>query len=121
MGTEHTTSKKHAPVGPFGPPLPSEADQKGPMPMAVAGDEDAQQEAFKPTTASKDQMDADVARRYRDPNLQRASDVGKPSPTPHGEPPGERADENRRMEDPPGYEDAPQHGYRQLKDDLEEA
>lgn len=121
MGTDSRTRKKHAPVGPFAPPLPSEVDQDGPKPMAVAGDEDAQQEAFKPTTAPKDQMASDVARRYRDPNLQKPEDVGHASPTPHGKPPGERSDENKAREDPPDYEDAPQHGYRQLQDDLEEA
>ena len=121
MGTDSKTDKKVAPVGPFAPPLPSEADQEGPMPMAVAGDEDAQQEAFKPTTAKKDQMSEEVARKYRDPNLQKASEVGRASPTPHGKPPEARTDENKRREDPPDYEDAPQHGYRRLKDDLEEA
>lgn len=117
MGADSRTKKKFEPVGPFAPPLPSEADQSGPMPMAVAGDEDAQQDAFKPTTARKDQMSAEVARKYRDPNVQKPSDVGRPSPTPHGEKPETRTDENKRAEDPEEYEDAPQHGYRQLKDE----
>ena len=121
MGTDDKTRKKFEPVGPFAPPLPSEADQGGPMPMAVAGDEDAQQEAFKPTTARKDQMSAEVARKYRDPNLQRPEDVGKPTPTPHGQAPAQRTDENKRREDPPDYEDAPQRGYRQMTDELEES
>lgn len=121
MGDDSKTDKKFAPVGPFAPPLPSEVDQEGPMPMAVAGDEDAQQESFKPTTAPKDQMSREVARKYRDPNLQKRGDVGHGSPTPHGKPPEKRTDENKRREDPPDYEEAPQHGYRQLKDELEEA
>lgn len=57
---------KSQPVPPDAPPLPSEVDQEGPEPMAVANDKaNLHGESFVPTTASQDAYAPAVARRYR--------------------------------------------------------
>lgn len=106
--------RKFAPVGPFAPPTPSEAEQSRGEPMAVANDRTTvHSDSHMPTTASTDAMDAEVARKYRDPNMGRGG-VGGGSPTPHGDDVATRHDENRRSEEPEGFERA-ENGNRRLK------
>lgn len=108
--------KKFAPVGPFAPPTPSEAEQSRGEPMAVANDKETiHSDSHMPTTASTDAMAPDVARKYRDPNMDRGN-VGGSSPTPHGADVASRTDENRRSEEPEGFERAG-NGNRRLKDE----
>lgn len=108
MGAEHTTRKQHEPQGPYAPPTPSEADQKGPKPMAVAADEDAKREAEKPTTQKGDQMDRGTAERYRDPNL---------GPLQHGDDAKGLGPASRKEEEPEGYEASDQTGYKEMKEE----
>lgn len=67
----NVTRKRIPPVGPSAPPRPSEVDREERQPMAVASDAATMHDSFKPTTARPDQMSAETARRYRDPNLDR--------------------------------------------------
>ena len=117
MGAEDTKPRKHPPTGPFAPPTPAEAEQTEGEPMAVANDKQTRQdESFHPTTASADQMAPDVARKYRDPNLQRGADAAEGSSTPHGRDVEARTDENRRREKPEGYSEVNEHGFRELEE-----
>jgi len=105
VGAEHTTSKKHEPVGPFAPPLPSEADRKDGQPMAAAADEDQRRESAKPTTQNADQMSRETAQRWRDPNLgplEGAEDAKGLGP------------ESKAQERAPGYADRAQAGYKEM-------
>lgn len=104
------------PMGPFAPPTPAEADQAEGEPMAVANDkQNVHGESFVATTAPRDAMAEDVARKYRDPQLQRVDP--EESPTPHGKDVRERRDENRAAEKPKGYSEVDEKGFRHLEDD----
>lgn len=66
--------KRRGLVGPSAPPTPAEVDGPGVEPMAVASDKATLHgEGFVPTTASRDAFDADVAEKFRDPQLRRRS------------------------------------------------
>lgn len=105
-----------SPMGPFTPPTPAEADQVQGEPMAVAADKMTRHgEGFLPTTAARDQMAPDVARKWRDPQLQRGTRGGNAHPTPHGAPVEGRTDENRRAERPEGYTEVDENGWRHLE------
>lgn len=89
--------KRFAPVGPFAPPTPSEAEQERGMPMAVARDMQTTDDTAMPTSA---------------PN-----DPGLPTPTPHGRDVRDRDDENRAHERPDGYSAIDENGWRRLEDE----
>lgn len=110
-GNNVTKKDRYPPQGPFAPPTPAEADQARGEPMAVAGDKrNVHGEPFLATTAPRDQMDEEVARKYRDPNL--AADRPHRTPTPHGEDVKARRDENRAREKPEGYSEIDEDGFR---------
>lgn len=98
--------RKHKPQGPYAPPRPSEVEDNGPEPFAVANDKHTiHSDSHLPTSAPMDALDADVARRYKtvpDANMRT-----------------ERRDENRAAEDPPGFTHEDRRGWRRLKDEQE--
>lgn len=105
MGAAHTTKKKFEPVGPFDPPLPTEAARQEKKPMAVAGDEDAKAKAELPTTQFQDQMDPEVAEKWQDPNLK---DGGRHERT------GGKEGDAEAERNPPGFEKSRQEGYVEM-------
>lgn len=92
------------PMGPYSPPLPSEAEQDQGEPMAVARDkQNPYGESFLPTTADLDQFDADVARRYKQV---REGTTGAGVT--------ESREENRAQERPEGYTRRDENGWKKL-------
>lgn len=71
--------RKEKLVRPDSPPAPSEVDQKGAEPMAVANDKlQLHGESFVPTTASKDAYSEEVAERYKQvPDSKPSSTAGE--------------------------------------------
>lgn len=105
MGTAHPKKRAYEPVGPYAPVRPHEAERSEAMPMAVAHDEGHTAEGQSPTTQSLDSFDEDVARRNADPLIER---VG-PGVTPSRE-------ENASQEEPEGYHEASELGWKDLSD-----
>lgn len=100
--------KRFAPNGPYSPPRPDEADQKGAEPMAVARDKTTPHDAFMPTTQSRDQLARDVAHKWRDPNL---------GPVVDGPNPGLGPESKAESRHPTGHKDSDQPGYKELDED----
>jgi hypothetical protein len=78
--------------------------------MAVAGDEDAKDKSFLPTTQFQDQMDPEVARKWSDPNL---ADGGRHERT------GGKAGDAEAERHPPGHKPSHQAGYVEMDTDEE--
>ncbi|HET6404191.1 MAG TPA: hypothetical protein VFH78_06050 [Candidatus Thermoplasmatota archaeon] len=105
MTNDRDRRSAYGTVGTDDPTRPSEAEQSEAEPMAVANDKTTiHGESFLPSTASLDQYDEEVARRYK----------GLPQePLSKGTTSSRK--ENRAMEDPPGYEVEEETGWKKLK------
>lgn len=93
---------KHRPIGPFAPPLPTDAEEtSGGEPMAVANDKaNTHGESFVGTSAPRDQWDDAVARKYGK-RVDRARSN----------------DETRAAQSPPMYTKPDENGWAHLRDE----
>ena len=109
MANDRDRRSAYGTVGPEDATRPSEAEETEGEPMAVANDKvTTQGESHVPSTASLDQWDEEVARRYRQvPPANGGTQVGKGTT--------ESREMNRAMEDPPGYEIEKETGWKKLK------
>lgn len=110
--------KPMEPMGPYSPPLPTEAERKEGLPMAAANDFRTPHDAFLPTGSDPDdQIDPEVARRYRGPtgDAERVREGIQESFGVNPRNPGGNGPESRKAEDPPGYTKEDEHGFRHLK------
>lgn len=104
MGTSHQKKRAFEPVGPYEPTRPRDAERQERQPMAAGLDEE-RGKSHLPTTQSLDAFDEAVARKNADPNMER---VGR----------GETAsrEENARAEEPEGYSEASERGWKEMSD-----
>lgn len=112
-------------MGPYSPPLPTEAEREEKEPMAVANDKRTSQDSFIPTSSPLDAYDADVARKWATvppsakpgmEGVQESFEVGGRDAMG-----GQDKPETKEMErDPPGYSEVDEHGYKHLKTEDEE-
>jgi hypothetical protein len=115
-------------MGPYAPPLPTEVERTEGEPMAVASDKMTAHDSFKPTTQSKDAYDKDVAQRWKTVpdsakagmNAVQESFSVNPRDAAEGKTPEEEKPETVAMQDPPGYSEVDEHGYKHLKGEDEE-
>lgn len=108
MANDRDRRSAYGTVGSEGATRPSQAERTGAEPMAVANDKTTiHGEAFLPSTASLDQWDDEVARRYKQ--------VPERNGGTHGSGVTESRKENRAMEDPPGYEIETETGWKKLE------
>ncbi|HEX2022367.1 MAG TPA: hypothetical protein VHH36_06610 [Candidatus Thermoplasmatota archaeon] len=89
------------PMGPYAPPRPSEAEREEAEPMAVARDKETTDDAFMPTSAPLDSYDPEVALRH-------AAHPTRFARTRR---------ENRAQEEPPGYSETDERGFRRPETD----
>ena len=98
--------EKFEPVGPYAPPLPTEAARQEKKPMAVAADEGEKGKSFLPTTQRQDQMSHEVADKWRDPNL--------PKPEGRRETSGGKEGDAEAEQNPPGHKRSGETGFVEM-------
>lgn len=119
------TRKRFDPMGPYSPPLPTEAERTQGEPMAVANDKaTVHSEAFVPTTRSTDAYDPDVARRWEViPGSIQAARDGRRKAVPDAHVPEARTPEEQKPETlkmelaPPGHSETDERGFKHLVTD----
>ena len=109
MANDRDRRSAYGTVGPEDATRPSEAERTEGEPMAVANDKGTVHgKSHVPTTASLDQWDEEVARRYRQvPPENGGTHVGKGTTA--------SREMNRAMEDPPGFEVEKETGWKKLE------
>lgn len=111
-------------MGPYAPPLPSEAEREENEPMAVANDKQTSRDAFLPTSASLDAYDPEVARKWETVPESAKAGMGavQESFTVGGRDAmgGQDKPETKAQErDPPGFSEVDEDGYKHLEGDDE--
>lgn len=114
------------PMGPYAPPLPTEAERTEGEPMAVANDKRSSSgQSFLPTTQSKDAYDPDVAKRWE--QVPGSAEAGREAVQESftvnprdaheraGSPEAEKPETVRQEAEPPGYTEVDERGFKRLK------
>jgi hypothetical protein len=116
------------PMGPYAPPLPTEAERTEGEPMAVANDKQTSHgKAFLPTTQSKDAYDPEVAQKWAflPGSAQPGKDAVQESFTVNprdaheraGSPEAEKPETVKMENDPPGFSEVDERGFKRLETD----
>lgn len=107
-------------MGPYAPPLPSEAEREENEPMASANDKMTPRDSFLPTSSSLDAYDAEIAKKWATvpPSAKAGREAVQESFTVGGRDAmgGQDKPETKEQErNPPGFSDVDEDGYKHLK------